>query len=41
MHALVGYEPRPAGVQVASYALTVAVILAGMWLARRPAPSSL
>jgi high-affinity iron transporter len=40
MHALAGYEPRPAGMQVVSYALTVAVILAGMWLARRPAPVS-
>lgn len=40
MHALVGYEPRPAGMQVASYALTVAVILIGMWLVRRPASSA-
>jgi len=37
MHALAGYDPRPAGMQVASYAITVAVILIGMWLARRPA----
>lgn len=40
MHALVGYEPRPAGMQVASYAFTVAIILAGMWLVRRPASSA-
>jgi high-affinity iron transporter len=35
MHALVGYEPRPAGMQVVSYAVTVAAILTGMWLVRR------
>lgn len=40
MHALAGYEPRPAGMQVVLYALTVAVILVGMWLVRRPAPVS-
>jgi high-affinity iron transporter len=40
MHALAGYEPRPAGMQVVSYALTVAVVLVGMWLVRRPAPVS-
>jgi high-affinity iron transporter len=40
LHALVGYEPRPAGMQVASYVLTVALILAGMWLARRPASAA-
>jgi high-affinity iron transporter len=37
MHALAGYEPRPAGMQVVLYALTIAVILVGMWLVRRSA----
>jgi high-affinity iron transporter len=40
MHALVGYEPRPAGVQVVSYAATILVILIGMWLVRRPASAA-
>jgi high-affinity iron transporter len=40
LHALAGYEPRPAGMQVVLYALTVAAILTGMWLVRRSAPAS-
>jgi high-affinity iron transporter len=40
MHALAGYEPRPAGMQVVAYALTVAAILIGMWFARRSALST-
>ena len=36
MHALIGYEPRPAGMQVVSYAATILAILIGMWLVRRP-----
>lgn len=40
MHALAGYDARPAGMQVVSYAATLLVILAGMWWVRRSNPSS-
>ena len=40
MHALAGYDARPAGMQVVSYAATLLVILAGMWWVRRSSPSS-
>lgn len=36
MHALMGYEAKPAGMQVLSYSLTLLAILAGMWWAKRP-----
>ena len=39
LHALVGYEARPSGVQVVFYAATLILILAGMRLVRMPASS--
>ncbi len=35
LHALMGYDPRPSGIQLVFYAATAAVILLGMQLARR------
>lgn len=35
MHALVGYEARPAGMQVVAYTATFALILGGMWWVRK------
>jgi high-affinity iron transporter len=35
LHALIGYDPEPSGIQLAFYLATAAVILAGMQLARR------
>lgn len=40
LHAVAGYDPRPAAVQVLSYAATVFLILSGMWLVRRPGSSA-
>jgi high-affinity iron transporter len=37
LHMLIGYEAEPTGMQFIFYATTLAVILGGMWLARRPA----
>lgn len=39
LHMLVGYEAQPTGMQFAFYAATFIVIIAGMRLARRPAPA--
>lgn len=39
LHALVGYEARPAGMQVLFYAATLTLILAGMRIFRPPQPS--
>jgi len=40
LHALVGYEAMPSGIQVVFYTTTLILILVGMWLFRvqRPAP---
>jgi high-affinity iron transporter len=35
MHALAGYDPTPAGMQVLFYVVTALAIVAGMWWARR------
>lgn len=35
LHALIGYDPQPAGMQLVFYLVTAAVILTGMQLARR------
>lgn len=39
LHALVGYEAQPAGMQVLFYAATLSLILAGMRIFRTPQPS--
>lgn len=39
LHMLVGYEAQPTGMQFVFYATTLAIILAGMRLARRPLAS--
>ena len=42
LHALVGYEATPAGMQVVFYALAVLTITAGMWwVQRRPPPAAI
>jgi high-affinity iron transporter len=37
MHVLVGYTAQPSGIQMAFYAATVVLLLAGMRLSRQPA----
>jgi len=41
LHSLVGYEPRPAGMQMVFYAITVITIAIGVKLANRPQPTSI
>lgn len=40
LHLLIGYEAQPSGMQFVFYATTLAAILAGMQLARRPLQAS-
>ncbi len=39
LHALMGYDPQPSGMQVVFYGVTAATILIGMSFARRRAPA--
>jgi high-affinity iron transporter len=41
LHSLVGYEPRPAGMQMVFYAITVITIAIGVKLANRSQPASI
>jgi high-affinity iron transporter len=38
LHALIGYDARPAGIQLAFYVVTVAIIVLGMKLCGKPKP---
>ena len=41
LHSLIGYEPRPAGMQMVFYVITVITIAFGVKLANRPQPASI
>ena len=41
LHSLVGYDPRPAGMQIVFYTLALAAIAGGMGLANRPRRANL
>jgi high-affinity iron transporter len=36
LHALIGYDARPAGIQLAFYLVTVVIIVLGMKLCGKP-----